>query len=513
VQVIPRDAFLDSLKARPEAALSVMGKLVERLRAADERLARNDPAPPPATSGAPIAPAQGARENHFIDRLLRLGQRKGPQPIDVRVAQLDGDLDGSHTRKLVAALVKYRTLRVKAINETIAMGPAGDDFASDLNKVANDARSWLTRTNADLLIWGAVPDPGATLQLRFVAATPEDENRPGCFGLATRLNLPVNFDQMLAAVLYAVFLATLAVKPGDAGNPAESALPSAFADAVRVLQDMPQGMTPGEQAAVLLCVANIAAIMATAGGGDMIQVARHAYGKALHFMRRDDGPYDWAMAQRNLGIVLQTLGERSDDTESFEEAAASYTAALEVLDRAAFPALWATTNNRLGEVYHHLDHAADDSELLKRALNCFQQAAAVISRAERPVLWADIMNNFAATALLLGELNHNREALEKAIQACQGALEVRVGSANLLPWATTQNNLGSACFLLAKLTRDKNMSARSIEAFRQAQDVYRAQNAARMVAVTEKNLMRAAELLESIAPSRIPKMRWESDEA
>jgi CRP-like cAMP-binding protein len=513
VQVIPRDAFLDSLKARPEAALSVMGKLVERLRAADERLAHNDPTSPPATSGAPNTPVQGAPENRFIDRLFRLGQRKGPQPIDVRVARLDGDLDGSHTRKLVAALAKYRTLRVKAINETIAMGPAGDDFASHLNKVANDARSWLAQTNADLLIWGAVPDPGATLHLRFVAATPEDENRAGCFGLATRLNLPVNFDRMLANVLYAVVLATLAVKPGDAGNPAESALPGAFEDAVRVLEDMPQGMTPGEQAAVLLCLANIAAIMATTGGGDMIQVARHAYGKALHFMRRDDGPYDWAMAQRNLGIVLQTLGERSDDTESFEEAATTYNAALEVLDRDAFPALWATTNNRLGEVYYHLDHAAADSELLKRALTCFQQAAAVISRAERPVLWADIKNNFAATALLLGELNHNREALEKAIQACQGALEVRVGSANLLPWATTQNNLGSACFLLAKLTRDKNMSARSIEAFRQAQDVYRAQNAARMVAVTEKNLMRAAELLESIAPSRIPKMRWESDGA
>ncbi len=507
VQVIPRDAFLDSLKARPEAALSVMGKLVGRLRAADEKLAQSDPTPTPAT------PAPGARDNSFIERLFQLGRGKRPKPIDVRVAQLDGDLDGRHTKKLVSALTKYRNLRVNAINETIAMGTAGDDFASHLHKVTNDARSWLARTNVDLLIWGAIPAPGATLHLRFVAVTPEDENRAGCFGLATRLNLPVNFDPMLAAVLYAVVLATLAVKPGDGGNPAESALPSAYEDAVRVLEEMPQGMTPGEQAAVLLCVANIAAIMATAGGGDMIDVARHAYRKALHFMRRDDGPYDWAMAQRNLGIVLQTLGERSDDSESFEEAAASYDAALEVLDRAAFPALWATTNNRLGEVYHRLDHAADDSELLRRSLNCFQQAAAVISRAERPVLWADIMNNFASAALLLGELNHNREALAKAIQACQGALEVRVGSANLLPWATTQNNLGSACFLLAKLTRDKNMLARSIEAFRRAQDVYRAQNAARMVAVTEKNLMRAAEFLERIAPSRIPKMRWESDEA
>ena len=78
-------------------------------------------------------------------------------------------------------------------------------------------------------------------------------------------------------------------------------------------------------------------------------------------------------------------------------------------------------------------------------------------------------------------------------------------------WAPDLITLASALFLLGKQTRDKALLAQAVAAFKQAEDIYRGQGTARMVAVTEKNLARAADLLESIAPSRVPRMRWEPE--
>jgi hypothetical protein len=41
-------------------------------------------------------------------------------------------------------------------------------------------------------------------------------------------------------------------------------------------------------------------------------------------------PLDWAMTQNNLGVALESLGERESGTGHLEEAVAAYSAALAV---------------------------------------------------------------------------------------------------------------------------------------------------------------------------------------
>ncbi len=59
-------------------------------------------------------------------------------------------------------------------------------------------------------------------------------------------------------------------------------------------------------------------------------------------------PLDWATTQMNLGIALETLGERESGTAWLEEAVAAYRAALEERTRERVPLQWATTQMNLG---------------------------------------------------------------------------------------------------------------------------------------------------------------------
>lgn len=503
-RLIPRDTFLDSLKNRPEAALAVMAKLVGRLRSANEMLARGTGAVAP-----PASPSQPAGKRHFLGRLLKRAER--PRRLEVRVARLEGDLDGRQTAAVVNALSKWPDIRVRRLKETLPAPADGEGLPAGLGEAAAMARPWLAKAKGDILVWGAIPSPGPTLQLRFVPLEPENEDRPGCFGLILRLNLPVGFGPELGGVLATVVRAA-ALSGRERIDPA-LALPlsAAVEKALPILQAPPDGLTTIERGSIALCLANAAAVLGANGSSDMLHIAAHAYRQALRTLKPDDALFDWALGQRNLGMVLQSLAERIDDAKAFEEAAACYSEALNVLSKTVSPLLWATTQNRFGEVCCRLEADDGDREPVKRALAAFQAAAQTVTRGERPVLWAKIMHNLAQAALLLGELLQSPEALEGAISAARSAIEVRIGQSNLLSWAASQNTLGSALFLLGKQTRDKALLAQAVAAFRQAEDIYRSQGTARMVAVTEKNLGRAADLLESIAPSRVPRMRWEPE--
>lgn len=71
------------------------------------------------------------------------------------------------------------------------------------------------------------------------------------------------------------------------------------------------------------------------------------YKALLRHRPRNDLPLDWAMTQNNLGVALQTLGERESGTARLEEAVAAYRAALEERTRDRVPLDWAMTKANL----------------------------------------------------------------------------------------------------------------------------------------------------------------------
>jgi tetratricopeptide (TPR) repeat protein len=65
---------------------------------------------------------------------------------------------------------------------------------------------------------------------------------------------------------------------------------------------------------------------------------------------REHKPLDWANAQNNLGLALETLGARETDTIRLQEAAHAFREALKEWSRERVPDPWASAQNNLGNV-------------------------------------------------------------------------------------------------------------------------------------------------------------------
>ena len=495
LKVISRDSFLDALQKKPETALTVMAQLVGR-----RGTPNNKAATPPAKTKAT---KRGARKalpgflQRFVDRRLRARATR----IEIRVATLAGDVEATNTQKLVTALNKRHGVKVRQFTDIVEMDPF-EDPAVHLAEVAATARRWLANAAADLLIWGEIPEPGTTLHLRFISAIPEDDDRPGAFGLAVRLNLPVGFGPEFVPVLLATALSALAPETLGKSLRLRDIMPKALEAALPAVQDLPLDLTSRERAAVRACFGNVASTVAVQQGSiELYQMAAQSYRAALESLTREESPLEWAITNKNLGVALQAIGERTNDTETLDAATDSYTNAMKVLTRNQHPGQWATIQNRLGLVLYKLDLKTGDTELVKHALSSFQAALQVFTRHEWPLRWADVMNNFAQAAQMLGGQLRSTELLKKSVEACRGVLEVRTKEKSPVLWAATQNNLGSALFLLGQVTQDAAYIEGAAVAFGRALDTYNEHGADRMAALTRKNLARAENLLDDRASS------------
>jgi len=506
-----RDEFMRSLREDPDMALKVMGKLVERLRRANDMLAH------PTTIVEQQKKAPGQSMFSMLKKLVSGPGDNGAGRLEVRIAPLISDMTDvaeDQTRHVITSLGKRQGIRVKSL----ALPDLDPDLHPDdlAMKAVEGAQPALASTDSDLMIWGIIPSPGTTLHLHFVSRIPDDDDRPGYYLPSTTLTLPVHFGPELSELLLTVALSALVVGTEAKKVRQTQALSEALYAAMPAVQNLPNDLTLRERATVQMCYGNAVAAMAVQRGAlDLYRVAEQTYRAALDIMSMEDSPQDWAIGYKHLGSVQQAIAERTEESGMLGAAVDSFGEALKVFTRTNGPVQWAAIQNRLGLVMYKLDLKTGDTETLKLSLNAFQAALQVFTRAEYPFRWAEVMNNFAQAATVLGEQLHSVEALEKAVHACRGALDVRKREAGPLLWAATQNNLGSALFLLGKMQDDKEVLNGAAEAFMKALDVYQKLGVTRLAGVAEKNLSKVKTYLDDLVePHRsyeIPELQWESE--
>lgn len=512
LKVISREEFLDTLENEPDMALSVIGKLVERLRNADEMLVQRSARE--AVAKVRRDPAHSSKPG-FFQRLLGgagVGGATGAR-IEVRVAQLEGEGGAQRAQMVVAALDRNKLIRARIVKKVLAPEAA---LATEQGVIAatDTGRQWLSSLKADLLVWGVVPPPGASMHLHFIPLTREKADRPGTFGAGTTLALPAEFSAEFDSVLAAVVLAATAPKDQAQAQAIRQALPEVLETAMPVVQEQPVDLVSRERAAIHVCFANAVATAAHFGGAiEMYQVAANSYRTALEGLSSDNDPIEWAMTQKHLGAVLQALADRTSDPETIGAAANVFRSALRVLTRQEHPFEWASVQYRLGQVLYRLDLKSGETDFLKEALTAFQSALHVFTRKEDALRWAEIMNSIGQTAQVLGREMRNPELLEKAAEACDNALEVRTRNEHPLLYAATQNNLGSALFQLGRLTGKPTYYTDAAQAFDRAKETYVAENHPKMAAITHKNLAHVEELLPpSVRKARQEPTAWFEDE-
>lgn len=502
LEVIQRDDLLETIKTQPEMALAIMGKLVKRLRAANDLLAQGGAE---AVKKSKAKAQRTAGGLGFFQRLMGRKKSAASDRIEIRIGPFSGTDGERHSRYVATAIEKRKGVKVRILPKTFAADPA--ETPNQIAATAARGRQWLAESQGDLLVLGDVAASGGTLRLRFVSAATMEDDLPGLFGPLNVLTLPVEFGPESATLFHAIALAATIPSTDLKASVLREAVPEAVDAAAAVLKHLPVELTPRERASVFVCYGNASALAAAyqtsaPNSNKFYQLSAQAYQKALKILTRDDAPVEWAMTQRQLGAILQIMAERANDKQILGLAADAFRATLSVLTRSDYPREWAAAQNRLGLAIYRLDVGLKDidTEKLKSSLSAFQAALQVYTRAETPLRWAEVMSNFAQVAQVLGEQVRNPEILEKAAQACRSALEVRKKEQMPLLWAATQNNLGSALFLLGKFTKDRDPLEGAAAAFAEARDVYRARSADKMATVTEKNLARVEQMLATMRP-------------
>ncbi|MBF0251265.1 MAG: tetratricopeptide repeat protein [Alphaproteobacteria bacterium] len=443
--------------------------------------------------GATQAPAP-SRKPGFFARLFGLAVDEND--IVVAVAPFLDAGGADHASTVAAAFEGIEGLRARVLKEKSPL-TAEDKRSDQLPTACAQALNWLTKHNADVVLWGDAPPTGSSLYIYFAASPPVDADPAGILSPFQALNLPLGFDKdTFGGLLRAAALAAMHINHPVKRQRRNILAAEALGQATKVIDHLPKDFTMREKAAANAMYANaLAAFGHLFGGIELHQRAVKAYTEAIKGTLRSESQTNWAYLQRNLGAVLQIIGERSDDIHTLEQAGAAYRSALEVFNPDSTPFPWATSLNRLGEVLYRLDIKSGEMSGIKEALSFYQSTLKVLSRTSTPMLWSETMNNLAQAAQVLGRELSNPDVLGRAVEACRQALTVRKRNIHPTLWAATQNNMGSAIFLQGRLTGDDKYYQKALDAFEGAHEVYQQLGLTRMVELTEKNIAHARQRL------------------
>jgi tetratricopeptide (TPR) repeat protein len=203
-------------------------------------------------------------------------------------------------------------------------------------------------------------------------------------------------------------------------------------------------------------------------GAARLEEAVAAYRAALEEYTRRRVPLDWAMTQNNLGNALVRLGERESGTARLEEAVAAYCAAREEYTRERVPFQWAATQMNLGVALQTLGGRESGTARLEESVAAYRAALEEYTRERLPLDWAMTQNNLGAALSTLGERESGTAQLEEAVKAFRAALEEQTGERVPLDWAMTQMNLGNALRTLGERESGTARLEEAVEAYRAA---------------------------------------------
>lgn len=418
------------------------------------------------------------------------GVNKDRPDLAVLVSQIDGPNAEALQARIADAFLKCDGVSVSRVNKIIR--PAhGREGIDGLMSAAEQGRELLLKEKAEVLIWGTVEGTGRTVSLRFLAASPPPDGRPGSIGLGDSLDIPARVPTEYDDLLVGVGLAA----PGnirEAIRRRMTALLKDYADkAEQVVATLPSGLEGDPRASVLAAAANI---IASAGrlnqDNDCFRRAIELYRTAHGSLGRDTPGTRIALLQGHLATTLMALAKSTGNDDLIGEAVAAYQEAAGALQRGRHSQDWALAHMRLGLTIYQQALVTGRAKLMRDAVEALEKSLQVFTKVSSPGKWAEIMNHIGVVMTALGEELTNDTTLERAILVFKEALEVRERDVVPTLWAQTTNNLGAAAFALGKRRSNTGLLEQAAIAFRSAMEVYRETGELRRVSIIEKNLER-----------------------
>ena len=517
IKIIARKDFQEWLRAEPDAAMKVMGSLMERLRTADAIIARQQEVQQLASATY--------RRLSLMDGLRALLRRfrppainpvmgglgeMSPPPFVIGVATVNNDIDAAWTRALAGLFEGRPGLSVRVLSQSIQM-PQPADQGQVAAAVLRARQILAHEDDVDLLLWGDVHAEGYSLWLTSAGAV--DDDRPGGFSPYFRLEIPGDQETPLPELLTMTVLAAVEPLSDRQRTLQRSLLPEAMRALPNMLGGLPVAWSLDQQRAALTAYGHAAATVA--GWENDLEWFDHAatvYNAALQRLTAGQHGMDEALLRKHLGAVLLAVGDQRRDGAGMEQAVEALRAVPGCIVKMSYPQEWALAQNRLGQGLYKLDLLTGQTDALKEAMAAYQAALTVFTRMEAPYRWADVMDNLAQVLQVYGDHMKSAEVLERAIETCRSALEFRSRERMPLSWAASQNTLGTALFLLDRLLQTTEHLEQARAAFTSAAEVYRGVGATRQAKVAEKNLAHVQKLLATRNERKMTLYDWADDE-
>lgn len=427
------------------------------------------------------------------------GVQKDRPDLAVLVSHIDGPNAEALQARIADAFLKCEGVSVSRVNKTIRPAP-GREGIDGLMSAAEQGREVLLKEKAEVLIWGVVEGTGRTVSLRFLAASPPPDGRPGSIGLGDSLDIPARIPAEFDDLLVGVGLAA----PGairEAIRDRMQRLIREYAEkAEATIAALPSSLEGDPRASVIAAAANIIASAGRLNRSDALyRRAIDLYREAHESLGRDTPGTRIALMQSHLATTLMALAQSTEDNELISEAVKAYEAAAGALQRGRHSQDWALAHMRLGLTIYRQALVTGRAKLMRGAVEALEKSLLVFTKVSSPGKWAEIMNHIGVVMTALGEELTNDTTLERAILVFKEALEVRERDVVPTLWAQTTNNLGAAAFALGKRRANTGLLEQAVIAFSGAMEVYRETGELRRVSVIEKNLERVQEEAARIA--------------
>ncbi|WP_135074727.1 cyclic nucleotide-binding domain-containing protein [Terasakiella sp. SH-1] len=514
VKEIQPDLLLKGIQNDPELSSKVMGKLVERLRTADEMLAKAgvSPAdgamarPAVAKPPAPAATSPAPKKKGFFARLFN--SDKGREATyEILVADFFDDDSNNVTNTFYNAL---KTKAEQVGGGLINVRKTGSAFAvSDFSdtpmiwgQVKSNAQRWLKELEGDLLVWGEVRARGQTAHLRMAQLHPFRHERAGNIKPCDAIDLPVDLDDELKGYLYGVVIGAMVPGTREQHDSFEGILGPALNGAGDAMHQPLRDLDDEEHIRFEMGYANLQATCATyTRNADYFKAAEESYIKAQRGLRRSNSVMLEGIIKRHLGYCQSAWYDLGGEKNLLEAAIESLRAACTHFHRDNFANDWADLQSSIGQLLFKKDAIDDDDKALRESIAAFQNALQIFTASTTPQRWGEAKHHLARALQLLGSQSDDLEMIARSAEACREALAVRSKKQTPMLWAATQNNLGSALFMLCQRTKKPETAEAATKAFEAALEVYEARKATKLAQVTQNNLHRAQAAALNLGPA------------
>jgi len=438
--------------------------------------------------------AGGTPQPTTANRFVPAGHARQPV-ISVLVCTFDGLSGREIGQRLVTDLAAQPGVLVQHFNKTLRSSGKGT-LVERLVGAASSGRKWLVDTGADILVWGEVLPDNRGIKLRFLCAVADGDTQPGSVGLGDTLDLAVNYDTEMAALIHAVVLAAIGPRKS---SPQREELADLLSDPVAKLNAYidtpPAALEPTALASVMTAIGNVLASMwrLNAAPGHLDQAIK-AYKFALSQEYDKDDPLNWALTQNQLAAALLAQAARDDDPSPLRAAAEAYLSVATTLGAHLHVNDWALAQSHMGDVHVKLSKYGDANQHLQKASAAYQQALKAFTRETMPGPWAELMNQLGIALMRMGENAESERILGQSAACFRKSLEVRRREIAPFLWAQTANNLGAVTFTIYRRSENASVLHEAAACFKGVSEIYAQYGRQDKAIVAQRNLDRIMEI-------------------